>query len=220
LKEAREQYEKQRQSDRCTLTQEQKAQILALAEDFPRLWKDPATSDRDRKRTARLILEDVTLTREGTLITAQVRFKGGATRVLSVTAPPAAPQMRKTKTHIIAEIDRLLEECTNSQIAAELNKKGWRSSDNRPFSARIIQQLICNHKLPDRAERLCAKGLQSTRQIAQLIDSKPNLVDYWRERGLLNGVPFNDKNEYLYERPAPELVQHIKRRTRLKRNLS
>jgi hypothetical protein len=161
LKEAREQYEKQRQSDRCTLTQEQKAQILALAEDFPRLWKDPATSDRDRKRTARLILEDVTLTREGTLITAQVRFKGGATRVLSVTAPPAAPQMRKTKTHIIAEIDRLLEECTNSQIAAELNKKGWRSSDNRPFSALIIQQLICNHKLPDRAERLCAKGLQA-----------------------------------------------------------
>jgi hypothetical protein len=139
LEEAREQYEKQRQSDRCTLTQEQKAQILALAEDFPRLWKDLATSDRDRKRTARLILEDVTLTREGTLITAQVRFKGGATRVLSVTAPPAAPQMRKTKTHIIAEIDRLLEECTNSQIAAELNKKGWRSSDNRPFSARIIQ---------------------------------------------------------------------------------
>jgi uncharacterized protein YecA (UPF0149 family) len=63
LEEAREQYEKQRQSHHCTLTQEQKAQILALAEDFPRLWKDAGTSERDRKRMARLILEDVTLIR-------------------------------------------------------------------------------------------------------------------------------------------------------------
>jgi hypothetical protein len=199
---AREQYEKQRQSDQCGLTQEQKAQILALAEDFPRLWKDPGTSDRDRKRMVRLILEDVTLIRDRTLITAQVRFKGGATRVLSVATPPTAWQMRKTEAQIIAEIDRLLEECSNSQITAELNKKGWRSSGNRPFSAEIIQQLCRNHKLPGRTERLRAKGLLSAREIAQLIDSKPNLVDYWRERGLLNGVRLNDKNEYLYERPA------------------
>jgi hypothetical protein len=74
--------------DHRTLTQEQKAQILALAEDFPRLWKDAGTSDRDRKRMARLILEDVTLIRDRTLITAHVRFKGGATRVLSVPMPP------------------------------------------------------------------------------------------------------------------------------------
>ena len=220
LEEAREQYEKQRQSDHCTLTQEQKAQILALAQDFPRLWKDAGTSDRDRKRMARLILEDVTLIRDRTLITAHVRFKGGATRVLRVPMPPTASQMRKTKAQIITQIDHLLEECSNSQIAAELNKKGWRSSGNRPFSAEIIRQLCCNYKLPGRAERLRARGLLSARKIAQLIDSKPNLVDYWRERGLLNGVRFNDKNEYLYERPAPEIVQHIKRRTRLKKSLS
>ncbi|HEY5770040.1 MAG TPA: recombinase family protein [Terrimicrobium sp.] len=219
LEEAREQYEKQRQSDQCSFTQEQKAQILALAEDFPLLWKDPDTSDRDRKRIARLILEDVTLLRDR-LITAQVRFKGGAIRVLSVPAPPTAWQMRKTEAHIIAEIDRMLEECSDSQIADELNKKGWLSSGNRPFSAEIIQQLRRNHKLPGRAERLRAKGLLSARQIAELIDSKPHLVDYWRERGLLNGVRFNDKNEHLYEHPAPEVVQRIKRRTRLKRNLS
>jgi hypothetical protein len=50
----------------------------------------PGTSDRDRKRMARLILEDVTLTRDHMLITAQVRFKGGATRVLSLPTPPTA----------------------------------------------------------------------------------------------------------------------------------
>jgi DNA invertase Pin-like site-specific DNA recombinase len=79
LEQAHQEYEKQRQNAQRTISQEQKAQILVLAEDFPRLWRDPATSDRDRKRMARLILEDVTLKRDQTLITVQVRFKGGAT---------------------------------------------------------------------------------------------------------------------------------------------
>ena len=58
LEQARQEYEKQRQKAQRTISQEQKAQILAVAQDFPRLWRDPATSDRDRKRMARLILED------------------------------------------------------------------------------------------------------------------------------------------------------------------
>ena len=217
LEQAREDYEKQRESGQRTITQQQKAQILALAEDFPRLWKDPGTTDRDRKRMARLILEDVTLSRDHTLIIAQVRFKGGATNVLRLPMPARAWQLRKTKAEIVAEIDRLLEQCTESEIAAELNSKGWRSSGNQSFSARMIRSLSTSHKLPSRSERLRAKGLLTARQIAELIGSKPLLVDYWREVGLLNGIRLNDKNEYLYEHPNADTIQQIKRRTKIKK---
>jgi DNA invertase Pin-like site-specific DNA recombinase len=216
VEQARQEYEKQRQNTEQTITQQQKAQILALAEDFPRLWKDPATSDRDRKRMARLILEDVTLKRDQTLISVQVRFKGGATKVLSLPMPPTVGQLRKTKAEIVAQIDRLLDQCTDSEIAAQLNKKGWRSSTNQPFSRRIIFSLRIDHKLPSRTERLRAKGLLTARQIAELIGTKPLLVDYWRQQGLLKGIRLNDKNEYLYQRPDADAVQQIKRRTRLK----
>jgi len=37
-------------------------------------------------------------------------------------------QLRKTKAEIVAEIDRLLERCTDSEVAAELKKKGWKES--------------------------------------------------------------------------------------------
>jgi hypothetical protein len=217
LEQAREDYEKQRESGQRTITREQKAQILALAEDFPRLWKDPGTTDRDRKRMARLILEDVTLNRDQTLITAQVRFKGGATKVLRLPVPARAWQLRKTKAEIVAEIDRLLEQCTESEIANELNSKGWRSSGNQSFSARRIQSLRTSHKLPSRSERLRAKGLLTARQIAEMIGSKPLQVDYWREVGLLNGIRLNDKNEYLYEGPNPDAIQQIKRRIKIKK---
>ena len=217
LEQAREDYEKQRESGQRTITQEQKAQIMALAEDFPRLWKDPDTTDRDRKRMARLILEDVTLNRDQTLTTAQVRFKGGATKVLRLPLPARAWQLRKTKAEIVAEIDRLLEQCTESEIANELNGKGWRSSGNQSFNARRIQSLRTSHKLPSRSERLRAKGLLTARQIAEMIGSKPLQVDYWREVGLLNGIRLNDKNEYLYEGPNPDAIQQIKQRIKLRK---
>jgi hypothetical protein len=209
LEQARQDYEKQREGDHQKMTQEHKAQILALAEDFPRLWKDPATSDRDRKRMARLILEDVTLNRDQTLITAKVRFKGGATKILSLPTPPRVWELRKTKPEIIAEIDRLLEQCTDSEIAAKLNKKGWRSSTNQPFSPWIILRLRTTYKLPRRAERLRVKGLLSAREVAGLIGSKPHLVDYWRQQGLLKGSRANDKNEYLYERPEATATNRL-----------
>jgi hypothetical protein len=216
LEQARQEYEKQRQNAQRKISQEQKAQILALAEDFPRLWRDPATSDRDRKRMARLILEDVTLKRDQTLITVQVRFKGGATKVLSLPMPPTVGQLRKTKAEIVGEIDRLLERCTDSEIAAELNKKGWRSSANQPFSRWIIYQLRTGHKLVSRGERLRAKGFLNAREIAALVGTEPLLVDYWRQEGLLEGIRLNDKNEYLYQPPDANAIQQIKQRTRAK----
>jgi hypothetical protein len=54
LADAKERYEKQRQSDRAGLTNEQRAVVLAT--DFPRLWNDPYTPQRERKRMARLLI--------------------------------------------------------------------------------------------------------------------------------------------------------------------
>ena len=60
LDAAQDDYERQRAAD--TLLEDEKRQrVLALATDFPRLWRDPMTPARERKRMARLLIEDVTL---------------------------------------------------------------------------------------------------------------------------------------------------------------
>jgi hypothetical protein len=61
LSEATEEYARRREQDARVVTDAQRSAILALASDFPRLWSNPATTDRDRKRMIRLLLEDVTL---------------------------------------------------------------------------------------------------------------------------------------------------------------
>jgi len=90
LAQAKEDCAKQQRLDSAQLTEEQRTKILALAADFPRLWQEFTTSDRDRKRMARLLLEDVTLFRREQEIVVQVRFKGGATRELHLAVPKRA----------------------------------------------------------------------------------------------------------------------------------
>jgi DNA invertase Pin-like site-specific DNA recombinase len=214
LTQAKEECEKQRRLDAQRLTSEQKAKVLALASDFPKLWNDPKTPDRERKRMARLLLEDVTLRREKEVL-VQVRFKGGATRELRLPLPQRAWEMTQTNPQIVAAIDQLLEDHTGKEVAQLLNQRQWRSGHGLDLNQRMVHRLAKDYHLASRAERLRARGLLTPHEIAELIGSKPNLVDYWREQGLLKGARRNEKNEYYYERPSPELVQQIKQRRRL-----
>jgi DNA invertase Pin-like site-specific DNA recombinase len=64
LHNTQEELERRRGQDQQELGEEQRQQIRALATDFPRLWNDPKTPQRERKRMVRLLIEDVTLTKD------------------------------------------------------------------------------------------------------------------------------------------------------------
>jgi DNA invertase Pin-like site-specific DNA recombinase len=213
LTATQEDYERQRQADRAVLDEPSRQQILALAADFPRLWRDPRTPDRERKRMVRLLIEDVTLTK-GEQLTAQVRFKGGATRTLVLPLPRPAWATWQTNPEVVAEIDHLLDEHTEGQIAGFLNERGWRSGKGRPFTGTLVGRIRRDHRLASRYDRLRAGGLLTKEEIADLLDITPATVHDWRRAGLLQGHAYNDKNEYLYEpvgTDGPRKAQGVKR---------
>ena len=216
LAQVQEQCQQQRRLDSAQLTQEQKERILALASDFPRLWQDPQTPDRDRKRMARLLLEDVTLQREPAQILAQLRFKGGATRELRLPLPTAAGAWRKTSPEIVAQIDRLLDDHDEGQIAQLLNDQGLRSGSATAFTARLVQHLRCTYKLKTRYERLRQQGFLTAAQIAQIIGGVASQVNDWREAGLVAGTRCGQKGRYLYRRPEQDAIAQIRRRDALR----
>ncbi len=115
------------------LDDESRKQLLALAADFPQLWRDPRTPDRERKRIVRLLIEDVTLSK-GETIAAHVRFKGGATQTRIVPAPQPAWKSWLTSKEVIAEIDRLLDHHTEGEVAAILNEGKLRSGHGCRFT--------------------------------------------------------------------------------------
>jgi hypothetical protein len=96
LAEATETYEKARNKHAAELNDQDRARITALAADFPTLWNDPDTPDRERKRLTRLLITDVTLIRDAQ-ITAHVRLRGGQEHTL--TMPVHWPPGRSARLH-------------------------------------------------------------------------------------------------------------------------
>jgi hypothetical protein len=73
-----------------------------------------------------LIIEDVTLLKTDK-ITVHVHFRGGATRTLVLDRPVPIAQVRKCKPEIIAEIDALLNDRCDREVAEILNQRGLRT---------------------------------------------------------------------------------------------
>ncbi len=200
LSESQDQYEQQSQADRSLLDEQSRERIRALATDFPRLWNDPQTPDRQRKRMIRLLIEDVTLTKVDQ-ITANVRFKGGALQTLTLPKPLRSWEAHTTDSKVVSEIDRLLNDHTIGQIAPILNEQGFRSGKGLAFTATIVACLCRAYQLRRRYDRLREAGKLTLAEIAEQLQVTPNTVKNWRRNGLLRGHPYNDKNECLFDPP-------------------
>jgi DNA invertase Pin-like site-specific DNA recombinase len=203
LREAQERYEQQREKDRMALDEAGRRKVLALAQDLPRLWHNPNTRDQDRKRIVRLLIEDVTLIK-GEDITANIRFRGGATRTLHVAVPLSAWKQRTTDPEVIRLIDQLLDHGTDAWIAAELNRRGYRSGMKQEFTRTIVAKLRRKYGLRTRYDRLRERGLLNVSEMAAELGVTRPTVHTWRAHGLLKGYPYNDKGERLYELPPKD----------------
>jgi DNA invertase Pin-like site-specific DNA recombinase len=96
LRDAQDDYEHASAAARAAFTEEHKNRIRALAADFPALWSDPSTPQRERKRMARLLIEDVTINKTDH-IDLHVRFKGGQTVRRDQGAPRRLPRRGRAR---------------------------------------------------------------------------------------------------------------------------
>jgi len=217
LAEAQEVCERQREPDRKVINDQQQAAILSLASSFPRLWRDPFTPDRERKRIVRLLLDDVTLIR-GDNITLHLRFRSGAHRTIQLPLPLRSWEQRQTSKEAVAEIDRLLDLHTYPEVAAKLNECGMNSGEGKPFTARIVAGIQRRYNLRSQYDRLRAAGLLTLQEIAEVLDLSPTRVKIWLRQGLLRAHAYNDSNACLYEHPGenpPRKAQGVRYSKRL-----
>jgi hypothetical protein len=100
LAEAEQEYIRVSESDAHTVSDEDRQRIQSLVSDLPRVWNDPRTPSRERKRMLRLLVDDVTLLREE-VIRIQIRWKGGATTQMERPLPLNAADLKRTPAGIV-----------------------------------------------------------------------------------------------------------------------
>jgi DNA invertase Pin-like site-specific DNA recombinase len=184
-------------ADLGLLNEPARARILALTQDFPRVWNDPRTEPRDRKRMLALLIEDVTLLKADT-ISVHVRFRGGQTTSLNVQGPKPMALIRKFKPEVIAELDQLLETCSDQEAADQLNAQGFRNWKQEPFTRIKVVSIRFAYKLKSRFERLRERGFISAEELAQRLRVSATTIHQWGHAGWLVRERYGS-HQFLYE---------------------
>jgi len=207
LAQVEEEYSRFAKSKTRDLTADDKERIQALASDLPRVWKDPRTSARDRKRMLRLLIEDVTLVRDK-MIQIQIRWKGGATTFLERPLPKHAADLFRTPATIVEQVRTLAAQETDRQIVQKLNARELRSGRGKPFTPRSVKAIRASYGIESFHEHLRKAGWLSEAEMAKQLAVHPTTARRFAHEGILRALRANDKGELLFEPiagPAPKV---------------
>jgi DNA invertase Pin-like site-specific DNA recombinase len=224
LAKAREDRERDKQLDQHILDETIRTRLLAMTTDFRRLWADPDTPNRERKRMLDLLIEDATLIKipaQG-ITCVHVRFRGGKTETVTTLNPKSSAQQVKTQPKIIELIDSLLNDHTDPEIADRLNEQGLRPGGSvRPgcsdlvFTPLRVGYLVHRYGLRSRYDRLRDRGMLTAQEAAARLGIHEATLVTWARHRLVVRHAYN-AHAFLYELPQPlPPIKHSSRWDRL-----
>jgi len=188
LNSLREEYEKHRLSRLWRPSPEQREEILALAEDLPRIWNAPGTSFKDRKRIIRLLIEDITVTCEPRCkdVTMGIRWRSNCHETIHTSKPLPPSISRKHTPEMVKLVEELATTMTDDRIAEYLNESGHRTSENNLFTKASIKWIRYHFRIPG------PKGGDgyTVKEAAEHFCVSTHVIYYWLNRGLLQGSKF------------------------------
>ena len=134
----------------------------------------------------------------------RVRLRGGAIRQLTLAPELPAWAQRQTPAAVVGEIDALLHEHNEAEVASILNARGRRSGTGEPFHARRVAAISRSHHLPSRFQRLRSRGWLTSDETAAHLQISTSTVRIWRRAGLLRALPYIGNAKFLYEPPGDQ----------------
>lgn len=182
-----------RQREKVDLTDDDRAQILALARDLPRVWRASTTTPAQRKNLLRMLVREVSLTPIDVPIRQtriQILWVTGAVTAIAVDRPTRA-MATATSESAVARIRELVAAGrTTRQIATALNRAGMTTGKGNRWNDAAVQLVRRNNGLQSPAPNVAVPnqrddGLLSTNGVAARFGVTPHIVRYWVERGLL-----------------------------------
>jgi hypothetical protein len=172
-------------------TPEQKAKVLALARDLPRLWRAPTTQSKDRKRMLRLLIKDITVEKPANQkqLLVHIRWQGGPCSDVSVQLPPNIADRVRYPFSVVDRIRELAHNLPDSEIADRLNREGQLSAKGQPYTVKIIQWIRCRYRIPP-AELKRPEEL-TVQQVAKRFGTSDQVVYYWIEHSVIRSRRIN-----------------------------
>lgn len=139
-------YQRFQQTSPEQLSDEQRAQILALSQQLPRLWNASTTTPEDRQVIARLLLEQVQVNVEGNSerVEVELRWAGGFVSRHAMRRPVTTYEQLSNYAELLTRIESLLAEHKSlGAIAQQLHEDGFRPPKrSSKFTAGILTRFL------------------------------------------------------------------------------
>lgn len=166
-------------------TPQQKAKVLALASDLPRLWQAPTTLAKDRKRMLRFLIRDITVEKlsERRQLVLHIRWQGGACTDTTVDLPKPFPDAVRYPAAVVEHVLELKRCLSDAQIVTHLNQEGRRSPYGKPFTLSMIKWIRYKYALPH--VPLTQPDELTVKQLANRLAVSTHVVYYWLEGGIV-----------------------------------
>jgi len=140
------------------LSEEERAQLLALGSDLERAWNHPAATAETRKRILRTVITEIVARLEGDEVHLVLHWQGGDHSELRVPKPRNGEHrwtLDAATTDIIRELARLMPDMS---IAALLNRAGKRTGRDNTWTEPRVRAFRNDHGIAvyregERAER-------------------------------------------------------------------
>ncbi|SOE96064.1 Recombinase zinc beta ribbon domain-containing protein [Burkholderia sp. D7] len=163
-------------------TSEQKAQVLALARNLPRLWRAPTTSAKDRKRMLRLLIRDITVEKLSAARQAvlHIRWQGSACTDITVDLPRPRPEAIRYPAETVERVRELSQRLSDPQIVAHLNQEGLRSATGKSFTLSMVKWIRYRYEIA--ATSFKRTDELTVQQLADRLGISTHMVYYWIER--------------------------------------
>jgi excisionase family DNA binding protein len=126
----------------------ERATLLALADDLPRLWNHPAASNETRKRILRAVLEEIVVTVEADRLRLVLHWQGGDHTRLEVAKNRTGQNRWKTDIETVQLIRELARILPDPSIAPLLNRLRIRSAKGQSWTQLRVRNFRGVHQIP------------------------------------------------------------------------
>jgi len=190
------QWQQAQQQELAPLCETDRQLIRDLADDLPALWHAETTTNAERKRLLRCLVQDVTLDRfsKPGLSIVHVRWHTGTTTTVEVPrpkpgGPPAPPAL-------VERVRELAQRYPDDQVADILRNEGTRTARDGTWTTLRVRHFRNRHKIPSACPYTVrgsdsygprGDGLVSAREAAQRLQVAPSMIVDWFHRGLIAG---------------------------------
>lgn len=132
------------------LSETERHALWALAEDFPTVWRDPATDSRLKKRLLRVLIEEIAVDVSGdnAAVELVLRWAGGVHTSLRVLKRHTGQHGHSTDREVVDLVHDLAQVSRDDAIAAVLNRLGLRSGKGNTWTELRVRSLRAEHRIP------------------------------------------------------------------------